>query len=42
MKEQYTKPKVNVEEFKTCDVVSTSVPYKSPWIDEDGWITKWY
>ncbi|MFR5876599.1 MAG: hypothetical protein ACLUFN_08925 [Eubacterium sp.] len=42
MKETYIKPQVTIEEFATSDVITTSTPFKSPWVDEDGWITKWY
>lgn len=39
MKEQYVKPTINVDEFKTTDVVTTSGKIG---LTPSGWIDKWY
>ena len=39
MKEEYTKPQVELEEYQTVDVITTSGTVGT---DDEGWIDKWY
>ena len=39
MKEEYIKPVVEVENYKTADVITTSGKIG---LDDEGWIDKWY
>ena len=38
MKEEYLKPELELEEYKTVDVITTSKVGE----DDEGWIDKWY
>ena len=38
MKEEYIKPIIQVDEYETTDIITTS----TVGVDDEGWIDKWY